>query len=323
MRYAKDAQRRVLEEPCEAAAKPAVAVVILNWNGYGETERCLASLEKSDYQNLEVLVVDNGSHDRSADKLREEFPGLPVIRNEENFGFALGNNVGIRVALAGGADYVLLINNDAELDSSAVSAMVDAAESDPTIGIVGGLIHKRNKPNVIEHAGGNLNLSLGYHGRARGFGKEDVGQFRATEEVDWVSGCALMVSRRFVNSVGLLDPDYFCYCEDVDWCVRARGAGFKVVIAPGAKVYHKGSSSSIQTDHSSVIYYYVRNQLLLLSRHAPISMTLGRWLRNASVVLSTIAFVLFVYNGKKSKGLRAIVRGARDFRRGRFGRTTG
>lgn len=318
-RTMKEHDHRVLGDSGPVTSNPKITVVTLNWNAYEETKRCLASLQGSDYPSFDILVVDNGSRDQSADRIQEAFPAIQVIRNEENLGFSAGNNVGIKAALADGADYVFLINNDAELDSKTLSELVHAALADPSIGILGALVYKRDQPGVIEHAGGRLNLALGYNGKARGFGQVDRGQFKAMEQVEWVSGCALMVSRSFVASVGLLDPDYFCYCEDVDWCLRARIAGFKVIIVPSAKVWHKGASSSGSKGSSLSIYCFVRNQMLLCARYAPLRFGVARRLREAVILVSTLAFVARSRSHKGRAALEAL-RGAHDYHCGRFGK---
>lgn len=296
---------------------PEVTAVVLNWNRFDDTARCLSSLREVQYPRLKVIVVDNGSTDGSAGRIEKAFPWARVIRSPENTGFSGGSNIGIEAAFREGSDYVLLLNNDAVVDPSIVRELTAAAG--PSIGVLGAMVYMDHRPDVIEHAGGGLRLGLGYNGRARGFGQLDSGQYREVEDVDWVSGCALMVPREMVSRAGLLDPDFFCYCEDVDWCLRARKAGLRVVIVPAAKVRHRGASSTGQLSSSSSVYYYVRNQMLLASRHAPLSTAWRDRLREWVILMSGIAFSLRCRKNKISS-LAAAVSGARDFHRGRLGK---
>lgn len=241
-----------------------VTTVVLNWNNAQDTLSCLDSLAKLDYPNPWIIVVDNGSTDDSVARIRAAHPAVDLIETGENLGYAGGNNVGIRHALAGGADYVFLLNDDAIVAADALSLLLQAAQARPSAGFLGPMVRTREQPDRILTAGGlfgpHMTPSL------RGFGTLDQGQYRGVEEVDFLSGCALLVSRAALEAVGTLDERYFAYGEDVEWCFRGRRAGFKVLFVPQAVVWHPDTSLRDQNS-PRVMYYITRNHLLFLRQH--------------------------------------------------------
>jgi len=215
------------------------------------------------YSPYEVVVVDNGSMDGSAEAIRAHFPQVTLIENRENLGFVGGNNVGLCRALKGNADYVFLLNNDTEVDPLLLRQLVEVAESDPTIGVVGPMIYYYDEPEVIWSAGGAIDWQRGST-RMVGLNERDVGQFgREPQGVDFVSGCAMLVRKAALERVGLLDERFFAYYEEVEWCVRMRHAGFKIVHVPQARLWHKITPER-RADSSLVYYYMTRNRLLFL-----------------------------------------------------------
>ena len=241
---------------------PRVTILILNWNGLQDTLACLASLQCVKYPNFDILVVDNGSCDGSTTVIRERFPEVRVIENERNLGFTGGNNVGLR-HLAQGVDYVLLLNNDTEVAPDFLGRLVDVAEADPGIGIVGPKIYYHEQPVVIWSAGGTIDWQRG-KSRMLELDELDEGQSGVVpREVDFVSGCALLVKRAVLEQIGLLDERFFAYYEEIEWCVRAKREGFKIVHVPRAKVWHKIPLDA--RDSSPIVQYYMsRNRILFL-----------------------------------------------------------
>lgn len=295
---------------------PRVHVIILNWNGREDTLECVASCREVSYPGLRLLVVDNGSTDGSEAALRARFPDLEILQTGANLGFAGGNNVGIRHALASGADWVLLLNNDTVVAPDFVDALVRAAATDARIGMLTSKIYYFEPPDVLWYAGGYMNEALGY-GNHKGTGRRDVGQFDTLEDTNRPTGCALMVRRDVCERVGLLGDEFFCYCEDLDWALRTRNAGFRVVYAPGSRVWHKVSRSTGGSRSGISLYYYVRNVLLCLDRNHPLAAPL-RWLRYAVIVGSSV-LGLFTMRIRKRSGAACIWYGVRDYAAGRFG----
>jgi GT2 family glycosyltransferase len=243
---------------------PRVAVIVLNWNGGQDTLDCLASLRQMDYPCFDVLVVDNSSTDGSIEAIRESFPEVSLIETGANLGFTGGNNVGMRHALDRGVDYVLLLNNDTEVAVDLLTCLVDAVEAEPGVGVAGPLIYYYDQPAIVWSAGGAVDRRRGQT-RMVGLGEPDSGQYGSTpREVDFVSGCALLTRRSVLEQIGLLDERFFAYYEEVEWCLRARRAGYRIINVPGAKVWHKISPK--QRASSPMVHYYMtRNRLLFLS----------------------------------------------------------
>ncbi len=217
-------------------------VIVLNWNGEGLIGPCLDSLLKIEDPPLRVIVVDNGSTDSSAELVRERYPGVKLILNGRNLLFAAGNNVGLKWASENGGSHFLLLNNDTEVEPSFARRMLDAIE-ETGAGIAGPRILYHGFPRRIWYGGGGFHpvVWIPRHMNIRK-APEEVDEGRA--ETEWVSGCALLVKKEVIDGIGMLDPSYNIYCEDVDLCLRARRAGWKCVYEPSATVYHKVSSSS-------------------------------------------------------------------------------
>lgn len=245
---------------------PSVFVVIVNWNGVSDTLECLESLCNLEYPDLQVVLVDNGSEDDSIEAVRRKYPSTRIIANSRNLGFTGGNNVGIRCALENGADYVWLLNNDTIVDRSTLSSLVGVAESDPGIGIVGSKIYSFSEPGVISFAGATIDWVKGKSSHI-GRGEVDNGQYDRVSEVDRVSGCSMLVKKEVCEKVGLLDEAFFLFVEDVDWCVRAKLAGFRINFAPSSNVWHKEGSSIHKAENSLYSYYNTRNFLLLIRKN--------------------------------------------------------
>ena len=213
-----------------------VCIVVLNWNGWGDTAACLASVRQLHYDNTEVIVVDNGSTNDSVLRLRSEFPWANLIETGKNLGFAGGCNVGIRRALADGADFVWLLNNDTTVDPEALSRMVENAQSDLRIGAVGSAIYCMEEPDRLQAwGGGYVNFVLG---RSRHFLEPVSDQW-----IDYITGASVLLRRTALESVGLLDEGFFFFWEDADLGFRLRRAKWKLAVAGDSTVWHKESSS--------------------------------------------------------------------------------
>ncbi len=244
---------------------PKIIIIILNWNGKEDTIECLESLKKITYPNYEILLVDNGSTDGSLECFRERYPGMEIIENGENLGFAEGNNVGIRKAIEIGADYVLLLNNDTVVDKEFLGELIKVAESDRNIGIVGPIIYYYISQNRIQSAGAKVYWNTGNQNILRA-NELDVGQHKI-EEVDYVSGCALLAKSELFEKIGYLNKEYFAYWEETDWCISVKKSGYKVLCIPKAKVWHKGQSSSNKISGLHT-YYMTRNMFWFMKKHA-------------------------------------------------------
>ncbi len=218
-------------------------MIILNWNRKDDTIACLRSVNEVKYSKLSVVLVDNASRDGTVESVTASFPTVKVITNSENLRFAGGNNVGIGYAMQNGADYVLLLNNDTEVAPDFLSELVKAAESEREIGMAGPKIYYHDNPKRIWFAGGKIEFWKGWISHI-GIRECDRGQYDTLKQVDYLTGCCLLVKRNVIEAVGTLDESYFIYGEDADWCIRASRAGFKLAYVPSSVIRHKVSSSS-------------------------------------------------------------------------------
>lgn len=220
--------------------QPKVFAIVLHWNTYEDTRECLQSLRKTAYGNYEVALVDNGSDDSSGFRLHEEFPECHFIRNDDNLGYPEGNNVGIRYAMSKGADYAALLNSDIVVDPEYLRALVEVAESDQRIGIVGPKVLLYHEPNTIQSTGGKINWWLG---RIKNYGGIDTGQYDSIVERDYVYGMCVLIKRQVIERIGGLDPAFFFSTEEFDFCPRARKAGFRIMYTPKSRIWHKVGAS--------------------------------------------------------------------------------
>jgi GT2 family glycosyltransferase len=261
-------------------------------------------------------VVDNGSSDGSEAAIRERFPDLDLLQTGDNLGYTGGNNAGMRRALAAGADHVILLNNDTEVHPEFVDALLEAQRLDPATGMVCSKIYFFGAPDRFWYAGASFHPWIGW-GRHRGFDQVDRGQYDSIETTDRATGCALMVTRELCERIGLLREEYFAYCEDLDWSLRARHAGFRIVYVPRSRVWHKVARASGGTASGISHYYFTRNMLLCLDENLPLPHPL-RALRWAAVIAAALLGVV-TQRIPVVRGWGNVLSGARDY----FGRRLG
>ena len=246
--------------------EPVIIIIILNWNGKKDTLECLQSLRDLEYSNYELVVIDQNSTDGSREAIASQFPEVTLIRNDDNLGFATGNNIGIRHAIDGDADYIALLNNDTTVEPKFLSALADAARAYPDFDIFGPKIVFDSDPNIIWAAGSRTDWRRGICVQ-RGYREVDRGQYDTNAEVNALTGCAMVISRKALKAVGLLDSRFFAYYEEADWCARARKAGFRILYVPAAVVRHK-VSSTIGPSSPAIAFYMVRNNLLFVAKNS-------------------------------------------------------
>jgi GT2 family glycosyltransferase len=217
---------------------PKLVVIVLNYNGLRFLKGCFDSLLNQTYPNMDIIMVDNASSDRSVEFVRENFPSIQIVRNAINMGFAEGNNIGIRYALQLNADFVLVLNNDTLLEKTAIRAMVDTAVSMPEVGIVGPLIRDLDNPGIVQELGLDCDVLAYPIPTASPMRGGVVNSF-------YVSGCAMLIKSQVLVDAGLFDSSYFIFAEDLDLCWRARLAGYQVVATSNATIYHKSGGTVI------------------------------------------------------------------------------
>lgn len=250
-----------------------VWAVILNWNGLDDTRACLASLDQLQCApaTLHVLVIDNGSTPDPSATLRHEFPAVEVVRFATNQGFAAGCNYGMERALAAGADYVLLLNNDTIVAADFLSGLINQLAADPAAGIAGPLICYADQPQRVWFAGATMLPALGY------FSHRYLNQPRSRVPQqpfasDYITGCCMLIDADVLRRIGLFDARYFAYFEDAEFCMRARKAGFAPVCVPASVIWHKESASTrrnLTEGTTSPLKHYLaaRNRTVTVLRH--------------------------------------------------------
>ena len=286
---------------------PKVFIIVLNWNGWQDTLECLASLTNLNYPNYEIIVVDNNSENGSEEKIRTAFPDLTLLQSGANLGFAGGNNVGLSYALGRNFDFVWLLNNDTVVEPDALSELLKRAQTEPKVDMCGStLVYYHNRDMIQAYGGGTYNKWLGLskklgHGRLR---SEPVSAAEVERKLDYIEASSLLVSRRFLETVGLMNESYFLYYEEIDWVTRAGGA-FRLGYTKNSVVYHKEGSSIGGSDYAvkqkswTADYYAVRNRLLITRRFFPRALP--------TVYLSLIAVVLNRVRRRQWKRVKMVV----------------
>lgn len=256
----------MLEMSLEAA--PFVGVVIPAWNAIDYTLACLDSLGSAGYPRLSIVLVDNGSTDDTSARVRCAYPHVIVIRNERNTGFAHACNQGLEAAFGQGVDYAFLLNNDTLVAPDLFPQLVAVAEAHPGAGIIGPKICYADRPETPWFTGMRFKWPV-YIVRTK---PEHQVQSVTPASVDFVSGCGMLITRRLYEAIGGLNQDYFMYYEDLDYCLTAKKAGFEIVYAPAARMWHVLSVSSGGKDSPRKQYYQVKSAIMFTRRH-----TQGFW----------------------------------------------
>lgn len=236
-----------------------VAVIILNFKVKELTLKCIESIKRSTYKNLEIIVIDNHSSDGLAEKIKAQ--DVSFIANRENFGFTGGNNIGIKLALQKGADFIFILNPDTEIDKRCIENLVKGAKIFK-YDIAGPKIYF-SKSKKIWYAGGIFDKA-NVIGKHRGVNEVDHGQYSEPASTDFVSGAAFFAGSKVFVSIGLFDERFFLYYEDSEFCFRAKKKRSKIMYMPEAIVYHANAASA-GLGSALQDYYQTRNRMLFAS----------------------------------------------------------
>jgi hypothetical protein len=231
---------------------PKVVVILLNWNGLNDTLECLTSVFRLDYPEFEVIVVDNGSSDKSVETIRCKFPQVILIENNQNLGFTGGNNVAMKYAMKAGADYVWLLNNDTVVEPDSLAKIVDEAEKSLDIGLVSPVIYYYDCPQKVQFMGAYVDFNHFNVTKVKD-SKELESQVVQRNLILW--GTALLIRRKVIETVGYLSEKYFAYVEDRDYSFRVLKANYRTIVSLDSRIFHKGAKST--------------------GRHSPIQVFLG------------------------------------------------
>ena len=285
--------------------------VTVNWNRPDDTIECARSILSGGYDDIGLVVVDNGSVNGSVEKMRQALPCATFITNRTNEGYVKGVNKGIRMALDGGATHILIINNDAIGVDKFIVQLKEALDRHPEAGLVSPKI-LYYKSNRIWFSGGTFNNWLGY---SKHTGMDLINDGKGVEsEQDYITGCSILVRADLFRTIGLFDEQYNIYGEDIDFCIRAKDRGYSSWYTPNTIVYHKVSmstgvgGSNIMTPFRS--YYYGRNMLLLVKKRkhgmSRISCAMGQ-------TFILMPYYFLIISAQRSKGaFRSYLRGYLD-----------
>lgn len=291
------------------ASSADVWAVTVNWNRGEDTLECIRSLEEAGVRKL--IVVDNGSTDNSISLISEEAPWAIILEMKENAGYVRGMNAGLAWAMERGAEFILMMNNDAVATRGMVDTLLHCFREHPRAGIAGPMILYHNTSKVW-FAGGHFNRIWGY--TTHPMMDKDPPTCQESRKVDFISGCVMMVKAEVLREIGLLDPSYWMYMEDVDLCIRAERAGYECWYVPSAIAYHKVSSSSgrMGSNYMSPLrsYYYARNMLLLVHGMREERGSITRYLGQFLIRLPYYTFLICSQQAEGS--LAAYLRGLKD-----------
>ncbi len=244
--------------------QPLISIVSVQYGHSDITLEMIKSLKQISYPSIEIIIVDNASPDGNPDIVKEKYPDIIYIKSNKNLGFAGGNNLGFEVAKG---KYILMLNNDTEVDAGFLEPLVEKMENDPKIGIVSPKIKFFYTPEIIQYVGYEPINPITQRGGARGFGEKDTGQYEEDCEAAYGHGAAMMIPMSVIKEVGLMADVFFLYYEELDWAHRIRNAGYKIFYVHNSLILHKESVSTGGRISALRAYYMTRNRILYLRRN--------------------------------------------------------
>ena len=287
-----------------------LSIITVNFNGLKDTCALIDSITFN--EDMEVIVVDNGSKEDEASILQERYPNIIVIRSDKNFGFAGGNNLGIKAAKG---RYLYLVNNDTIFKKFNPQVLIKRLESSPKIGMVCPKICFAWGNNPIQYAGYTPLSPITIRNQAIGFGEEDKGQYNMPHQTPYAHGAAMMLKREVIDKIGLMPECYFLYYEELDWSMMITRAGYEIWYEPASTIYHKESQSTGQNSPLRT-YYITRNRLLLVKRNYS---GLKKYIAYTylQMIVATRDIMKYLIKGRMDL-LKSTIKGLRDFNNSQF-----
>ena len=291
------------------------AIILLNWNSYEHTANCIRSLQKCAGEGFDIIVVDNGSQDGSIQKLQQEFDQVIFLTYETNHGFVGGNNRGFQYALGKNYEYVMMLNNDVFVERFFMHHLINYMDFHPEAGAIQPKIFFNNDRTKIWNGGSKYASWLGWT-YSKNYMRGQGNLQRTLHEVDWITGCALLVRSSILKEIGLLNENFFIYYEDVDLSFRIKHAGYTLMFHPDAVIYHiagmshKAKKKGPEGYANPIVHYLnFRNHLWLLR-------TWTKWYQWPTTLIAYFSYSLAVMTyfvlRFRWKKLAAVCRGISD-----------
>ena len=295
------------EQASFSSPTPAVAVVILNWNGKGYLEKFLPSVTASTYPNLEIIVADNHSTDDSITFLNTQYPAVKTLVFEKNHGFAGGYNLALKQVAA---EILILLNSDVEVEKDWIEPLVAMMVSDGNIGACQPKMRAYHDRSLLEYAGaaGGWLDKYGFpfaRGRVFDHCEKDNGQYDEAQDCFWASGAALVVRNHVFQEAGGFDPYFFAHQEEIDLCWRIQLMGYRVVCEPASVVYHVGGGT-LPASSPRKTYLNFRNNMIMLWKNLPVASRW--WIIWCRLFMNGVAALKMLLSGDL-KNFMAVVRG--------------
>lgn len=278
-----------------------VPVIILNWNGWEDTFTCLRSLRATDDVS-EVWLVDSHSREDRSEEAATYYPGLRIIRLDDNYGWAGGNNRALHTAADEGYEFAYLLNNDCEVHPAFLSPAIDGARQDPGMAAVGSIVESARCPGTVQ-----------FDGVYRADGSTPLPCWNGLRPAPYFSGAGVLMRLSAAKQCGAFDERLFCYGEETLWSWSVMRAGWRIGVCADTRVSHWGGNSDVS---ANALYYTIRNQFIWLEM---VDASFRRQARAGAIYRGLVGATKARCSGDRS-GWLAIVTGLRDGISGRFGK---
>lgn len=294
-----------------------IGVILVNYNGKQYNDKCIKSILNSTIcEQIQIIIVDNASTDGSLEELRNQWDNndqVHIIPLKENYGFSKANNEGIRWSVKRGIEYFLLLNNDTEIEPYTIERMVDSQKK--TEAIIVPKIFYADRPDIIWYAGGDFSHIIKKQSNS-GINRRDSAKYMRSRYCGFANGCCLLLTKKIIKKMGLLDERFFLYGEDTEYSLRAKERGIAIWYCADAVVYHKVNGSSKGNENPDNAYYITRNWLICNRLHMK-----GRFpVFLCYFLLNRLAWIVIWTAQGRREQVRALGAGVRDFCHHKYGK---
>ena len=291
-----------------------VAIILVNWNSFVFTDQCIRSINRMNYENADIILVDNGSADNSGIQLKEAHPGIVLIQAGDNKGSTGGNNLGMQYSIENGYVYSLLLNNDTLVENNFLDILVAFMDAHPEAGAVQPKIYFAHDHSLLWNGGSYFNQFLGYT-YTKGYSQKEQREHNLLKEVDWLSSCALLTRNAVLVQTGLFADNLFLYYEDTDLSLRIKEKGFILMYNPASVIYHiAGMSNKSNTKKEEgyinpiVHYLNIRNRIWFLKKYTPVYFIPSVIIYNFFYIFLVLIYLTARKRFKKAKAVLSAVK---------------